>query len=136
MHRYQLKRKVNKILENPNWRISELQIAIRDHNRWRKRNMKPSHKDEVRDLVCKRFGLNHRDIFKKTKKREIVYPRFYCFRLMYELGFNYSQIGRVYQVNHVTVMNGCSQIQNWMECNDSEVIETMDYFRKQLDITN
>tara|TARA_R110000803_G_scaffold162580_1_gene226206 strand:+ start:42 stop:557 length:516 start_codon:yes stop_codon:yes gene_type:complete len=65
------------------------------------------------------------DLKSKTKKREFIYKRFYLFNFLSNsnLKINYTQIGKLFDKNHATVLNGLKQHNDLMQFSDEVYLE-------------
>ena len=66
----------------------------------------------------------------KSRQRELVYKRYYLFSELKKLGLNLSEIGRMLEKDHVTVMHGLkvdNQFQNYDKIYDDAIAPIKDY---------
>ena len=65
------------------------------------------------------------DLKAKNRKREFIYKRFYLFNFLSNsnLKINYTQIGKLFNKDHATVLNGLKQHNDLMQFNDDVYLE-------------
>ena len=65
------------------------------------------------------------DLKGKNRKREFIYKRFYLFNFLSNsnLKINYTQIGKLFDKDHATVLNGLKQHNDLMQFNDDVYLE-------------
>jgi len=73
-------------------------------------------------IACKRYGISENDIFSKKQTRAIAYARQYAMYLMRnDLDMYLKQIAYIFSKDHTTVIHGCNQVSNRIECNQLDI---------------
>jgi hypothetical protein len=78
-----------------------------------------------------KYMIELHNLISTKRSREIVYKRYYLFSELKKLGLNLSEIGRMLEKDHVTVMHGLkvdSQFQNYDKIYDDAIAPIKDYF--------
>ena len=83
----------------------------------------PKYKDflgnKIVGCVLKEFKLRKEDLFSQSRVRGICDARFIAFSLLYKNSVSKSEIGRMFNKNHATVLNGIRQAE-YFYLNNSE----------------
>lgn len=58
----------------------------------------------------------------KCRDRHLVYGRYVVFNFLYNLNFGWSQIGRIFNIDHATVISGYNKYQSLIRYSDFAVI--------------
>jgi hypothetical protein len=77
-----------------------------------------------------KYMIELHNLCDKSRQRELVYKRYYLFSELKKLGLNLSEIGRMLEKDHVTVMHGLkvdSQFQNYDKLYDDAIAPIKDY---------
>jgi hypothetical protein len=77
-----------------------------------------------------KYMIELHNLCDKSRQRELVYKRDYIFSELYKLNINLTQIGRMLDKDHVTVMHGLkvnSQFQNYDKIYDDAIAPIKDY---------
>ncbi len=84
---------------------------------YRKKNVEFSH-DRIIESVAKEFNLNAAEIMGKSRKKELIIPRHICFYLLHSVfNVNKSQVGRLFQTQHTTVIHGLRKAEELLSNN-------------------
>lgn len=86
--------------------------------------------------VCRYFGTTYSEAKqeKKVRKNEVILVRYYCFLFLKErTKLSLEQIGRFFDKNHATVLNGLKKIAYWIEI-DIEKKHIYDAIKFKLDL--
>lgn len=84
---------------------------------YRKKNVEFSH-DRIIEAVAKEFSLNPSEIMGKSRKKELIIPRHICFYLLHNIfKVNKSQVGRLFQTQHTTVIHGVRKAEDLLSKN-------------------
>lgn len=70
----------------------------------------------------------------KNRKREVVYRRFYLFRKLREDGQSLKGIGKLFNMNHATILHGLRTYQNLIDVNDKCFKQDTEYYRLLLSL--
>lgn len=82
--------------------------------------------EEIIKTVCNYFNIPIDDIYKKSRKRELILARMICYKLIrgkqdfkkYKYnGYRISlaEIGKIFTLDHATVLNGINKLNNYLE---------------------
>jgi hypothetical protein len=77
-----------------------------------------------------KYMIELHNLISTKRSRAIVYKRYYLFSELKKLGFNLSEIGRMLEKDHVTVMHGLNvdnQFQNCDKIYDDIIAPIKDY---------
>jgi hypothetical protein len=77
-----------------------------------------------------KYMIELHNLCDKSRQRELVYKRYYLFSELYKLNINLTQIGKIMDKDHVTVMHGLkvdSQFQNYDKLYDDAIAPIKDY---------
>jgi hypothetical protein len=77
-----------------------------------------------------KYMIELHNLISSSRKRDLVYKRYYLFSELYKLNINLTQIGRMLDKDHVTVMHGLkvnSQFQNYDKIYDDAIAPIKDY---------
>jgi chromosomal replication initiator protein len=92
----------------------------------RKKSINFTH-DQLIDLICEKYNQTRKDILGKSRKNEFIIPRHLCMYLLFKIyNLKKTQIGRIFDCQHTTVIHGISNIENLKEI-DTKVHETISY---------
>ncbi|EMO40511.1 chromosomal replication initiator protein DnaA [Leptospira noguchii] len=84
---------------------------------YRRKNVEFSH-DRIIESVAKEFNLNAAEIMGKSRKKELIIPRHICFYLLHNVfNVNKSQVGRLFQTQHTTVIHGVRKTEELLSNN-------------------
>ncbi|WP_243401887.1 chromosomal replication initiator protein DnaA, partial [Leptospira ellisii] len=84
---------------------------------YRKKNVEFSH-DRIIESVAKEFNLDASEIMGKSRKKELIIPRHICFYLLHNVfKVNKSQVGRLFQTQHTTVIHGVRKAEELLASN-------------------
>lgn len=84
---------------------------------YRRKNVEFSH-DRIIESVAKEFNLNAVEIMGKSRKKELIIPRHICFYLLHNVfNVNKSQVGRLFQTQHTTVIHGVRKTEELLSNN-------------------
>ena len=70
----------------------------------------------------------------KNRKREIVNRRIYLFRKLREDGHSLKNIGKLFNMNHATILHGLQSYQNLVDINDKVLIHDIEYYKLLLSL--
>ena len=70
----------------------------------------------------------------KNRKREIVYRKIYLFRKLREDGHTLKGIGKLFKMNHATILHGLKTYQNLTDVNDKCFKQDTEYYRLLLSL--
>ena len=70
----------------------------------------------------------------KNRKREIVYRKIYLFRKLREDGHTLKGIGKLFNMNHATILHGLRTYQNLTDVNDKCFKQDTEYYRLLLSL--
>lgn len=89
--------------------------------------------EKVVELVSREFAQDIKDVMSKSRKKELILPRHLSMYLLHEVyHINKSQIGRIFQTGHTTVINAVQNIQNKLLEEDS-LRDIISRVRSQID---
>jgi chromosomal replication initiation ATPase DnaA len=71
------------------------------------------------ELYSKKAGLSVRDLKSKTRITEIVIPRQVYWYYLKKNKYSYSEIGRMFQKGHATVIHGIKRVNDLIYAKDS-----------------
>ena len=72
-----------------------------------------SQEDSIIRKVCSEYKVDAKDVIGKSKKRDFVIPRHICMYLLFEFyNINKTQIGKIFQCKHSTVINAIKSVKN------------------------
>ena len=77
-----------------------------------------------------KYMIELHNLCDKSRQRELVYKRYYLFSELYKLKINKTQIGKIMDKDHVTVMHGLkvdNQFQNYDKLYDDAIAPIKDY---------
>jgi hypothetical protein len=77
-----------------------------------------------------KYMIELHNLISSSRQRDLVYKRYYLFSELYKLNINLTQIGRMLDKDHVTVMHGLkvnSQFQNYDKIYDDAIAPIKDY---------
>lgn len=58
------------------------------------------------------------DLLQKSKREEVVWARFACFKFMREQGLSYLSIGEAFGMSHASVIHGVNEFNDKLSIND------------------
>ena len=70
----------------------------------------------------------------KNRKREVVYRKIYLFRKLREDGHTLKGIGKLFNMNHATILHGLRTYQNLTDVNDKCFKQDTEYYRLLLSL--
>lgn len=72
----------------------------------------------------------------KSRKQKYVYPRYYLYSVLhYEMGYGWSAIGRIFNKDHATIMNGLKQHELYTKQKDATYFYFLIDVKSELVIT-
>jgi len=75
--------------------------------------------EQIKDII-KRYDLTI-----KNRSRRIVYQRMYIFYKLYRLGFTLQEIGKIFNMNHSTILYGLKRHEMWCKKQDIIYLNTI-----------
>ncbi len=71
------------------------------------------------DLVRKiKTLIKDDDLTRKRRDRHLVHKRIFLFSMLKKKGYTYSEIGKLFNLTHATIMHGIKRHQELVELND------------------
>ncbi len=80
---------------------------------------------EIINKVCVAFSITPGQMMEKTRRHKIVIPRNTAMYLLRIKGFGASEIGRIFNKDHSTVIYASKSIQNLIDTKDFEYYPTI-----------
>lgn len=81
-------------------------------------------KSAVVTAVAKKFSLTEDDIMGRRRTERIALARMICMAAVWQAGFSYCVVGRVFKRHHGTVMHAVKKTNAKRECDESEETPT------------
>jgi len=75
--------------------------------------------EKIKDII-QRYDLTI-----KNRSRRIVYQRMYIFYKLYRLGFTLQEIGKIFNMNHSTILYGLKRHEMWCKKEDIIYLNTI-----------
>jgi len=75
--------------------------------------------EKIKDII-QRYDLTI-----KNRSRRIVYQRMYIFYKLYRLGFTLQEIGKIFNMNHSTILYGLKRHEMWCKKQDIIYLNTI-----------
>jgi len=75
--------------------------------------------EQIKDII-QRYDLTI-----KNRSRRIVYQRMYIFYKLYRLGFTLQEIGKIFNMNHSTILYGLKRHEMWCKKQDIIYLNTI-----------
>ena len=75
--------------------------------------------EQIKDII-QRYDLTI-----KNRSRRIVYQRMYIFYKLYRLGFTLQEIGKIFKMNHSTILYGLKRHEMWCKKQDIIYLNTI-----------
>ena len=75
--------------------------------------------EQIKDII-QRYDLTI-----KNRSRRIVYQRMYIFYKLYRLGFTPQEIGKIFNMNHSTILYGLKRHEMWCKKQDIIYLNTI-----------
>lgn len=83
--------------------------------------------NEVREAILKEFGV---DIYEKTRRKKTVDFRKAVITMLYESGYSKSEIGKIFNQDHTTVINAIRKHYEYLYTNDPIYLEMVHFVRQ------
>ena len=66
----------------------------------------------------------------KNRKRDVINKRMFLYHLLKEHEYSYTDIGKLFNKNHATIIHGCRQYRDLTKSNDSRLKDDLiDYYK-------
>tara|TARA_R110000823_G_scaffold213752_1_gene343586 strand:+ start:96 stop:488 length:393 start_codon:yes stop_codon:yes gene_type:complete len=66
----------------------------------------------------------------KNRKRDVINKRMFLYHLLKEHEYSYTDIGKLFNKNHATIIHGCRQYRDLTKSNDSRLEDDLiDYYK-------
>ena len=75
------------------------------------------------------------DLKKRSRKQDVIYPRYYIFSLLRDAKYSLSAIGRIFDKDHATVLHGIRMHQLYTKNADKVYEMLIDQVRSEIYIT-
>lgn len=90
----------------------------------------------LRTLVCNTYGITWDRLTTMSRKQHIVAARqIFCYVAVEVLKFGKSEIGRMLEQDHTTIIHSCNTVRNWIETGYKEK-SNLEFIMHQLMMTN
>jgi hypothetical protein len=70
---------------------------------------------EVANFVANEYGIAVEELYAAKRLKPLPEARFMCWTILYQRGFTYSHIARLFDHTHGSIMNGVKQFRQFLE---------------------
>ncbi len=84
--------------------------------------------------ICNIFNTTKKELLSKSQKRRLVNIRAICYAYLYNsTTLTLQTIGRKFNRDHTTVLNGLSKHQNWIDTDDRDYLDLIEEFNSKIE---